>query len=82
MAKVIGEISGQSEDKRFKLPGIKIEDECPECKKILHWDSDNEGHYLSYPILGDKASVDFHFYCGDCNKEWNVKGTLGITIKL
>jgi len=80
MPKVIGEISGQSEEKRFYLPGLKVEDECPNCKKLHTWDGDHD--YISYPIFGDKASVDFHFYCEDCDKNWDVKGSIGITIKL
>lgn len=80
MPRVIGKISGTSQEKRFYLPGVKVEDECPDCKKTVKWDGDT--NYLSYPILGDDAKVDFHFYCGECDKEWEIGGSISITIKL
>lgn len=72
MAKIIGQISGQSEDKRFKIPGFKVEDECSDCKKIIHW---NGGaiYRLSELCRSEVYSVDFHFYCADCDKEWDIK---------
>jgi len=80
MPKVIGEMSGEADVKRFYMPGLKIEDECPDCKKTIHWDGERD--YISYPVIGGDTSVNFNFYCDACNKNWNVKGSLSLTVKL
>jgi hypothetical protein len=63
--------------KRFYLPGVTVEDDCPSCGKIWTWDGDNE--YLSYPIMGDK--VDLYAAC-ECGANWDIKITLGVKISL
>jgi len=78
MAKIIGSVNGQMDIKRFHLPGVKIEDNCPDCLKPIHWNGDSD--YLGYPKLN--SPVDFYFNCTDCGKSWTVQGSLAISINL
>jgi hypothetical protein len=78
MPKVIGSMDDQLDIKRCHLPGIKIEDNCPSCLKPVHWDGDSD--YVSYPKVN--SPIDFHFYCADCDREWDVQATIALTINL
>lgn len=81
MAKITSEAEGDLDVKRFYLPCFVIEDECDVCKETIYW-ADQYGDYLSSPSVGFGTQVKFHFYCEDCDKEWDVEGQLHLTVKL
>ncbi len=67
---------GQEIDvKRFYLPGIVLKFNCKKCKNIIFQDYGE--NYLSYPITGKQ---EFHIYCGECDSEYELQGSLNISI--
>jgi hypothetical protein len=66
----------QLDIKRFYPEGLELETEkCPGCKTMVEFDN-----YLSYPVFNDPSEPEeVHFYCRECDEEWNVK--YHITIK-
>lgn len=77
MCKIKGKVEGCTDVKRFYLPGIEIETQCPKCSEIKNWKGRNE--YLSYPVVGSNA---INFYCDDCDLEWEVEIQLDIMVKI
>lgn len=77
MARLLkGSIKGPIDVKRFYLPGLEIEDDCPKCGVLWKFNGD----YISYPVAGEE--IDLHAYCQDCNNEWSIKIQLQVTITL
>lgn len=64
--------------KRLKLPGVKVEDDCPKCGSIWQWDGDTD--HVNYPDLSDK--INLNAYCNKCNNEWEVNVGLQVKITL
>jgi hypothetical protein len=64
------------EVKRFHVPGAKIEDDCPKCKEKVTVDLARE--YISFPTANAVNKV--HFYCGECDSEWDVKIHIEVTL--
>lgn len=77
--KITGKVSGKSDDKRFRLPGVKIEYTCPGCGDEGVKDVD-AGHYFSYPVLG--KSFEYTMWCDKCDHEWKVNLQIDITLKI
>lgn len=73
--KIEGQVKGQSETKRFYLPGIKVSDECPKCGETNIWDGSDE--YISYPLFG--TPFEFNFCCA-CEAEWSKLVTLNLAL--
>ena len=71
-----GSIKGPIDVKRFYLPGVEVEDDCPKCGSIWTFNVD----YVSYPTAGD--NIDLHAYCQNCENEWSVRVQLQVTITL
>lgn len=61
--------------KRFYLPAI-ITGVCPTCGNNVEMDLESD--YLSYPLLN--VAEGRHFYCSECENEWEFKLTLEISI--
>ena len=74
-------IEGEPKDeiacKRLYLSGVKATSNCPKCgqKTVLDLGKD----YLSYPMMNAKTAL--HFYCNECNTEWDESATLSVTLK-
>ncbi len=79
IAKINGTCDGQIEEKRFRLPGVAIEAECPNCQ---HPNINNLGgdDYLTFPW----ANKPFAYYlcCRECDHEWTINVVLNISLTL
>ena len=64
--------------KRFRIPGVRIESDCPNCG--VERTVDLTEHYLSYPKLG--VPENFDLYCDECDHEWSVPLVLEISLKV
>ncbi len=64
--------------KRFYVPGVVIECDCPNCKKPVKHDFGSE--YLSDPTAN--ATNKVHMYCPECSHEWELKVRLDVTLTL
>lgn len=69
---------GEVEVKRFYLP-ITLETNCP-CDSGTPCKSDISREYLSYPIINEW--IDHSFYCEECDKFFEKKVRLNISIDL
>jgi len=86
MTKLNGKCEGIVDVKRFYLPGIVLESNCPRCG-ILH-KKDMGKEYLSYPRISTPTKI--YFYCENeyegpkkyCNTDWNIEVSLDISLKL
>lgn len=79
MIKIKGTCKGQMDDKRFKVPGVIVEDECPKCGAA--WKADlGKDHYLCYPIVG--KPYDLNGYCHKCQAEWSVRVILRVSLEV
>lgn len=66
-------------DKRFYMPGYVLKSTCPNCNK--RFEMDFATNYLSYPVVGNPASV--YCYCENgCGTEWEVKVVVRVTLNL
>lgn len=75
---VHGTCIGESNEKRFYLPGIRIEDTCPSCGKDAREDFSRE--YLFYPSFGVPQILNM--YCGHCDHEWELKYKLDLSMEI
>lgn len=78
MTEITGTCSGQELEKRFYLPGLMLEGECPSCAKA--WTHDFAKYYLSYPVVGAPEVV--HVSCAECAHEWEVRVIVRVTLEL
>lgn len=72
-----GKPKGEIDCKRFYLPGLRIESECPGCKTAVVWDGDY--NYLGNPVANHLNK--FHMYCEECDEEWDELLILAIEVK-
>ena len=63
--------------KRFYLP-IKLEVNCPKCGQKIVRDFDHD--YFHYPLINKKD--DIHMYCYECDNEFDISGTLKISLEI
>jgi hypothetical protein len=78
MAKITGKlVAGTEMAKRFDLPGLKLEEDCPECGNHVVKDFKDA---LSYPIVGQPEQV--YLYCNECEHEWPVSIIIDIAVSL
>jgi len=75
--RIEGECEGEIDVKRFYIPGVCLYDLCPKCEEEIEMDLGVM--YLSYPIVGEEKTV--HFYCEECDEEWDNTIILEMTIK-
>jgi hypothetical protein len=69
---------GELSIKRFYVPGITVEADCPECGKKVLWEGDSQ--YLSYPAVGSPDLL--HMACFECGHGWSVDIVLEVGIRL
>lgn len=82
--RIVGHVKGRIEDKRFRLPGLTVFDDCPKCQKprrlechrSITW---GESDYLSHTEIG--APLSLIFYCEDCDHNWSRKVVLRVTLE-
>jgi hypothetical protein len=78
MAKITGKlVAGTEMAKRFDLPGLKLEEECPKCYNHVVKDFEDA---LSYPKVGQPEKA--HMYCDECDHEWSVSIIIDIKVSL
>lgn len=77
--KLIGKkFKGTIDVKRLYIEGVKVESVCPKCK--IKFKEDVGGDKLNYPTLNKPHN--HHFYCGECNAEWDVPLIFEMTCRL
>ena len=77
--KITGLADGQTINcKRFYLPGVTIETECPTCGQKYVTDLGRD--YLMYPLVN--KPYEHYYYCGECDIEWSVPILLKISLEL
>lgn len=66
-------------EKRFYMPGIAVEEECPNCERPMVIDYKHE--YLMYPMFNEPIKVSL--YCGkdDCDGETEVTVMLRLVME-
>jgi hypothetical protein len=67
------------DDKRFYLPGVKVEGECPACKKPFKRDLSTDPA-LGYPTANTPTKLNC--WCPECEHEWSIPIKLSITVEL
>ncbi len=64
--------------KRFRIPGLKINAECPNCKEMIEQDIGFKD-YFDYTEI--KQPTERHFYCHKCEHEWDEKIILKVGVE-
>lgn len=75
--KITGKATGEIDVKRFYMPGVKLESDCPECKTKNKQDMGDD--YVSYPSFN--TEFGFGFYCHECNHEWEEDVIIEVKLK-
>ena len=78
MAKITGTVVPFELDKRFYIPGIFIEDNCPNCGELNKTDLSDS--YLSYPEVNTPYTEEF--CCYNCECPWEVKVIVRVSLEL
>jgi predicted RNA-binding Zn-ribbon protein involved in translation (DUF1610 family) len=79
-AKIIGiPLEEELDVKRFYIPGVIIQDNCPNCGVETRYDMGGL-HYLSHPIAN--KPMQFTMYCNECDHEWSIKIILRIGLEI
>lgn len=76
--KIVGKASGEIDVKRFYIPGLEVQGNCPKCRAEFTRDFSTD--YLSYPQIGEPKTL--HLYCPECDHEWQRQMVLDISLKL
>jgi hypothetical protein len=63
----------------ISLPGILVQDVCPNCSKLWTFDGDDKTQYVTFPVVDGK--IDLIGHC-DCGTDWSVEVNIGIKISL
>jgi hypothetical protein len=75
-ATVHGEPSGTLDEKRVKLPGLRLSAQCPGCKHVVMKDLSRDG--LDYPAMN--KPFNYGFCCPECDREWDVEVVLTVRL--
>ena len=75
MLKIINQPSGILEVKRLYLDELEMFIICPNCGHERKWDN-----YFYYPEIN--TPINIHFYCSECEHEWEEKVILKINLEL
>jgi hypothetical protein len=71
------DISGQELSKRFYVPGLIFEAECPECDTVNVREY-GKHDYVSYPSGGDGVE-SVYLCCSNCDHDWEESYVLRIS---
>ena len=63
--------------KRFCVPGVSLESNCPKCGALAETDLAND--YLSYPVVGEP--YEHTFWCEYDEEEWSVRVVVRVTVE-
>lgn len=67
-------------DKRHYIPGVVVQDSCPECGLLAERDLGDR--YLNYPQINGVSPVFLHCPDRDCQREWEVPVIVRVTVEL
>lgn len=73
-------VAFELDDKRFYIPGFKLQDICPKCK--TKYEKDYKENYIMYPKAN--STIKDTLYCNNdnCGHEWEVKVKINVSIEI
>lgn len=72
-----GDLGEELDIKRFYIPGVILEVDCPQCGQTLQQDLEHD--YLSFPSLDKPETV--YFYCDECGLE-EIEGQIVLHLSI
>lgn len=75
--KIVGTSNGNSDCKRFYVPGVTAVDKCPICNKEITVNFGDQ--YFSYPVFGGKSKVYFHHE--ECDANWYYDVIVDVVVR-
>lgn len=76
---IIGEPTGEVDEKRLYLPGLVVQVTCPQCGRVTQQDY-GVSHYLNHPDLNRPFHLSL--YCSTCDHEWDVRVILRVKLEV